>query len=100
MSINCLLYTSLASIRKDLSDYTNANWGKDYETLNLSAYTYGSEYKVSSDFFTRTKLSAKAGLQQAIKQMFNNACNAEKAKDMDAIISATVRDMKDAMIEY
>ena len=97
MALNGL---NLASIRKDLSDYKNANWGKDYETLNLSAYTYGSEYKVSSDFFTRTKLSAKAGLQQAIKQMFNNACNAEKAKDMDAIISATVRDMKDAMIEY
>ena len=97
MALNGL---NLASIRKDLSDYTVANWGKGYETLNLAAYTYGSEYKVSTDFFTRTNLSAKAGIQQAIKQMFNNASNAEKAKNIDAIISSAVRDMEDAMIEY
>ena len=97
MALNGL---NLASIRKDLSDYTTANWGKGYETLNLSAYTYGSEYKVSTDFFVRTTLTAKAGLQQALQQMFNSASNAEKAKDIDAIIATTVRDMEDAMIEY
>lgn len=97
MALNGL---NLASIRQDLSDYTTANWGKGYETLNLSAYTYGSEYKVSADFFTRTTLTAKAGLQQALTQMFNNACNAEKAKDIDSIIATAVRDMEDAMIEY
>ncbi len=97
MALNGL---NLASIRQDLSDYTTANWGKGYETLNLSAYTFGSEYKVSTDFFVRTTLSAKAGLQQALQQMFNNASNAEKAKDIDGIIATTVRDMEDAMIEY
>lgn len=97
MALNGL---NLASIRQDLADYKTANWGKGYETLNLSAYTYGSEYKVSTDFFVRTTLSAKAGLQQALQQMFNSASNAEKAKDIDSIIATTVRDMEDAMIEY
>lgn len=91
---------NLASIRKDLSDPSTANWGKDYRELNLSAYTWGAEYKTSTDFFTRTKLSAKAGIQQAIKQMFTNASNAEKAKDINAIISSAVRDINDAMIDY
>ena len=97
MALNGL---NLASIRQDLADYKTANWGKGYETLNLSAYTYGSEYKISTDFFVRTTLSAKAGLQQALQQMFNSASNAEKAKDIDSIIATTVRDMEDAMIEY
>ncbi len=97
MALNGL---NLASIRKDLSDHTTANWGKGYETLNLSAYTYGSEYKISTDFFTRTTLTAKLGLDQALRQMFLNASNAEKAKDIDDIITKTVRDMEYAMIEY
>ena len=97
MALNGL---NLASIRQDLADYKTANWGKGYETLNLSAYPYGSEYKISTDFFVRTTLSAKAGLQQALQQMFNSASNAEKAKDIDSIIATTVRDMEDAMIEY
>ncbi len=97
MALNGL---NLASIRKDLSDFTKANWGKGYESLNLSAYTFGSEYKTSTDFFTRTTLTAKAGLDQALKQMFVNASNAEKAKDVESIIRTTVRDMEDAMIEY
>ncbi len=97
MALNGL---NLASIRKDLSDFTVANWGKGYEALNLAAYTYGSEYKVSTDFFTRTTLTAKAGLDQSLRQMFLNASNAEKAKDVDGIIRTTVRDMEDAMIEY
>ncbi len=97
MALNGL---NLASIRKDLSDPTTANWGKQYGSLNLAAYTYGSEYKVSTDFFTRTVLSAKAGLDQALRQMFTNASNMAKASDIDSIISSAVRDMEDAMIEY
>lgn len=91
---------NLASIRKDLSDPKTANWGKKYEDLNLSAYTFGSEYKVSTDFFVRTKLSAKAGIQRAIMQMFNDACNMEKAADIDKIVNSAVRDISDAMVDY
>ncbi len=97
MALNGL---NLASIRKDLSDYTTANWGKNYSTLNLSAYTYGSEYKVSTDFFTRTSLSAKAGLDQGLRQMFTNASNMSKASNMESVISSAVRDMENAMMEY
>lgn len=97
MALNGL---NLASIRKDLSDPSTANWGKGYENLNLAAYTYGSQYKISTDFFVRTKLSAKAGIQQALQQMFTNASNAERARDIDAIVASAVRDIDDAMIDY
>ena len=89
---------NLASIRKDLSDPSVANWGLKYANLNLQAYTYGSEYKISTDFFVRTKLSAKAGIQQALKQMFNSASNA--SKNIDDIIKTAVADINDAMIDY
>ncbi len=97
MALNGL---NLASIRKDLSDPATANWGKQYSSLNLAAYTYGSQYKVSTDFFTRTSLSAKSGLDQALVQMFTNATNMTKAADIDGIIDSAVRDMEYAMIEY
>lgn len=97
MALNGL---NLASIRKDLSDPATANWGLKYKELNLEAYTWGSEYKTSTDFFTRGPLSAKAGLQQAVSQMFNSACNAEKAKDINAIINTAVRDMDYALQEF
>ncbi len=89
---------NLASIRKDLSDYTVANWGGKYKDLNLSAYTYGSEYKISTDFFVRTKLSAKAGIQQAIIQLMINATN--KEKDIDKAIRTCKKDIDDALIDY
>lgn len=89
---------NLASIRKDLADPSAANWGLKYAELNLEAYTYGSEYKLSTDFFVRTKLSAKAGIQQALKQMFNSASNA--SKDIESVIKTAVADINDAMIEY
>jgi multiple sugar transport system substrate-binding protein len=89
---------NLASIRKDLSDPSTANWGLKYADLNLAAYTYGSEYKLATDFFVRTDLSAKAGIQQALKQLFTSASNA--SKDLDAIIKTAEADIDDAMIGY
>ena len=97
MALNGL---NLASIRKDLSDHTQANWGKEYKDLNLSAYLWGSEYKQATDFFMRTNLSAKAGIQSALISMFGNALNAKKNNDIDAILSTAVRDINAAMIEY
>jgi ABC-type glycerol-3-phosphate transport system substrate-binding protein len=95
MALNGL---NLASIRKDLSDHTKANWGKNYENLNLSAYTYGAEYKITPEFFTRTKLTAKAAIQQSLVQLFTDATNASKPI-ADAISSAK-RGIDYALIDY
>lgn len=95
MALNGL---NLASIRKDLSDHTKANWGKNYENLNLSAYTYGAEYKIATEFFTRTKLTAKAAIQQSLVQLFTDATNASKPI-ADAISSAK-RGIDYALIDY
>ena len=95
MALNGL---NLASIRRDLSDYKTANWGKGYENINLAAYTYGSEYKIGSNYFERTKLTAKAGIQAALTQLFMNATN--KSKNIDEIIDLAERDIDDAMLDY
>ena len=87
---------NLASIRKDLADYKTANWGGKYKDLNLSAYTYGSEYKTSCEFFARTDLSAKADIQTAIQSMFNGASNA--SKDLNKVMSTAKADIDDALV--
>ena len=87
---------NLASIRKDLSDYTTANWGGEYKNLNLSAYTYGSEYKTSCEFFARTDLSAKTDIQTAIQSMFNGASNA--SKDLNKVMNTAKADIDDALV--
>lgn len=63
----------LASIRRDLSDYKTANWGKGYEDINLGAYLYGSEYKIGPDYLARVDASYKSDLDRALKTLFNNA---------------------------
>ncbi len=97
MALNGL---NLASIRKDLSDPAIANWGQKYSSLNLAAYTFGSEYKLATNFFERTIYSAKAGMERAVKQLFTDASNSQKNTDLNAIINTAVRDIRDAMIEY
>ena len=97
MALNGL---NLASIRKDLSDPAIANWGQKYSSLNLAAYTFGSEYKLATNFFERTIYSAKAGMERAVKQLFTDASNGQKNTDLNAIINTAVRDIRDAMIEY
>ena len=86
---------NVASIRKDLSDFTKANWGKGYETLNLSAYLYGSEYKLDTKFLSEVDTKYKADVTQSVKDMFSNASNASKG--IDLCISTAVEDLKDAL---
>lgn len=87
---------NLASIRRDLADYTTANWGKDYSDINMSAYLYGSEYKIAVDFLGRVDASYKSDLDRATKGLFNNALNLSKSID-DAIASC-VKEVDNAMI--
>lgn len=87
---------NLASIRKDLSDYKVANWGKGYESINLAAYLYGSEYKIAPDYLSRVDVSYKSDLDRALKTLFNNACN--MSKTVEEAISTCVKDIKNAMI--
>lgn len=95
MALNGL---NLASIRKNLSDPQTANWGQQYKHLNLQAYTFGSEYKVACEFFTRTDLTAKAGIDQALRNMFTDATN--KSKDITKLIASCKEAISDAMIGY
>ena len=72
MALNGL---NLASIRKDLSDPKVANWGKGYESFNLEAYTWGSQYKMCPDFFKYAPIAAKKGMDIAICELFNDGTN-------------------------
>ena len=78
MALNGL---NLASIRKDLTDPKTANWGKGYDALNLEAYTWGSEYKMSPEFFQYTKIGAKKGIDTAIKELFVDGTNMKVTVD-------------------
>lgn len=66
---------NLASIRKDLSDPTTANWGSGYENFNLSAYTYGSQYKVAPRFFEYSPISKKTDIDKAVTDLFVDGTN-------------------------
>jgi ABC-type glycerol-3-phosphate transport system substrate-binding protein len=92
MALNGL---NLPSIRKDLEDYTTANWGKGYETLNLGAYLYGMEYKIDTVFLSRIDTKYKVDLSQAVKDLFNNASNASKT--IEDCMSTALRDCNDAV---
>lgn len=86
---------NLASIRKDLSDYTTANWGKGYESMNLSAYLYGSEYKLDTKFLSYAPIEAKPDVTTAITDLFTNVCN--QKKDLKTCLSTAIRDLNDAL---
>lgn len=86
---------NLASIRKDLSDYTTANWGKKYQDLNLSAYLYGSEYKIDTKFLSRADIGAKVDISLAITDLFTNVTN--KSKTIDDCMNAVIRSLEDAL---
>ncbi len=86
---------NLPSIRKDLADYKTANWGIGFSNLNLNAYLYGMEYKITTDFLVKFDPKYKTDLDQALKDLFNNACN--KSKTIDLCMSTVQRDMTDAL---
>ncbi len=88
---------NLPSVRNDLQDYSNPeiNWSKDYSDFNLEAYLYGAEYKTGEDFLGKFDPSYKTMLQQAIKDLFNNASNT--GKTIDECMTTVVRDINDAL---
>lgn len=92
MALNGL---NLPSIRKDLADYTVANWGKGYEGLNLGAYLYGMEYKIDTVFLSRVDTKYKVDLSQSVKDLFNNATNGSKT--IDECLTTALRDCNDAI---
>ena len=85
----------LPSVRKDLQDSATANWMKGYENLNLSAYTYGSEYKIAPEFMGWADPRSKGGLDQAVKDLFYNATRDDK--DIEYAIKNCVLDVEDAL---
>lgn len=92
MALNGL---NLASIRKDLSDYTTANWGTAYKNYNLSAYLYGSDYRVDASFLSRVNIAAKSDISTAINDMFTRA--QDKTRDIDEAIASCKQAIQDAI---
>lgn len=85
----------LPSIRKDLQDPTTANWCKGYEKNNLSAYTYGDEYKITCDFLSKVETTKKAKLDEAVQGLFADAARTDK--DIEKAISTCVKALKNAL---
>ena len=88
---------NLPSIRKDLADFTTANWGIGYTDFNLGAYLYGLEYKITVDFLQYYDAKYKSDLDLALKDLFNNAGNVNKT--IEECITLVVRDIEDALAD-
>ncbi len=97
MALNGL---NLASIRKDLADTSVANWAISYPNINMSAYLYGSEYKIDPSFLAKLSPSMKTDFSTALTDMFSKACNGSKNGDLDKIVRTCVEDMEYALDEY
>ncbi len=73
-------------VRKDMADYTNPenHWGKGYEDLNLSAYTYNCGAGEDPDWNCYTSYIAQvnpkhvAGVSGAISSFIANYCNGKE----------------------
>ncbi|MDY0373337.1 MAG: extracellular solute-binding protein [Candidatus Izemoplasmatales bacterium] len=88
---------NLPSIRKDLADFSTANWGQGYTDFNLGAYLYGLEYKITADFLQYFDPKYKSDLDLALKDLFNNAGNVNRT--IEECIELVVRDMEDALAD-
>lgn len=88
---------NLPSIRRDLQDYKDPNvmWGAGYQDFNLSAYTYGGEYKISSDFLSIVDIKYKAKLDEAVRGMFADAIRVDKT--VEDAISTCVKYLQNAL---
>lgn len=86
---------NLPSIRKDLQDASIANWAKGYEDYNLSAYTYGDEYKITCDFLSKVEPTKKAKLDEAVQGLFADAARTDKT--VEKAISTCVKALSNAL---
>ena len=87
-------------VRKDMADYTNPenHWGKGYEDLNLSAYTYNCgadedpDWNCYTTFITQQKPKQATNISNAITGLISNYCNGEEyTKAINACTSAIKR---------
>lgn len=70
-------------VRKDMADYTNPenHWGKGYEDLNLSAYTYNcgagddSDWNCYTTYIARKAPKYASSVGSAISTLIANYCN-------------------------
>lgn len=88
---------NLPSIRKDLqlTDTYTPKWAEGYEEYNLSAYTYGSEYKITCDFLSYADTRCKADLDLAVKDLFSNTL--KSTKTVEQAIKTCVSDIEYAL---
>ena len=87
-------------VRKDMADYTNPenHWGKGYEDLNLSAYTYNCgadedpDWNCYTTFITQQKPKQATNISNAITGLISNYCNGEEyTKSITACTNAIKR---------
>ena len=70
-------------VRKDMADYTNPenHWGKGYEDLNLSAYTYNCgagddpDWNCYTTYIARKAPKYASSVGSAISTLIANYCN-------------------------
>lgn len=75
-------------IRHDMDDFTKEKWGEGYEDRNLSAYTWGDEYKITDEFLSHADVSKMNRLNLAFTDFVTNASN--NRKTVDEVISTAV----------
>ena len=75
--------SNFVPVRKDMADYTNPenHWGRGYEDLNLSAYTYNSgangdpDWNCYTTFIAQQKPKQATNISNAISGLIQNYCN-------------------------
>ena len=82
-------------IRHDMDDFTKEKWGEGYEDRNLSAYTWGDEYKITDEFLSRADVSKMNRLNLAFTDFITNASNGRKT--VDEVISTAVKAIEKAL---
>lgn len=88
-------------IRKDLADPATNEWGKEYmdKGINMSAYTYGTDRCVITDFYLNTgKSTIYNDLMTSVSEMLNTSLGRDEAtrtqnitdcqEDMEYLISS------------
>lgn len=89
----------IPSIRKDL-DKADAKpeWMKGYEKYNMEAYSYGADYKITTEFLGTIDTRAKSGVEEAIKGMVDLSLREDKT--IEDGIDAAVKSIKNTLKRF
>ena len=68
-------------IRNDMDDFTKEKWGEGYADKNLSAYTFGEEYKITDEFLSYGPVDKMSRLNLAYSDFVTNALQGRKTAD-------------------